>query len=1083
MKGTEEGSTSYKDMVDNSLVGIFQSNLAGEVLFVNDTLVGLMEHNSPEEMKARLTGDFYRNPSDQTALLQALKKEGRVDEFTAEVISGKGNSKFIRLSATLRGDIITGIVIDITENKRSEDALRASEEKYRVLVDNSPTGIFQSTVDGVLIFVNDALLEMFEYESAEDVISGDVFRFYKNPDDRKQIIRRLEKEKKIADVPLEMITQSGKAIFVHLSATLREGLLTGTILDVTQRILAEKELSRTRSHLRHVINTSPAVIYSCSSESGGKRKTGYTPTFVSDNIERLLGYRVDECLGNKKWWRRHLHPDDAPGAIENMKRLFEEGSLKHEYRVRHRNGDYRWIRDEMVLVMGVDGAPKEFVGSWSDVTEQKDAMIALRESEEQWRSLTENSPDYVMVLGTDLRVQLINYTLASVNAEDITGKVAYKLAQKKNQARFRRTLEGVLATGETALYSDEYISPDGEAHQFESRISAIRKDSKVAGLIVNSRDVTERHQAELALKESAEQWRSLAENTPDHIMLLDRDLVIRYLNAPGRGVTVEDVVGTTPDSHYPEEKRPEIRKIFQDVLRTGETATLYSEYRLPDGEMHYYESLISVRMIDGKAVGLTNSTRDITERRMSEDALKESEQQFRAIFENATDGICVADVKSRDIVLTNEFFRRTLGYEPGEFNLRNIAELHPEEELPQIVREFEKLVEGTISRTPDLPVLRKDGSVFYVDISASHISIAGRDCLVGFFRDITGRKQGEEALKKSEQKYRNLVDTAIVGIIQSTTDGEILFANQAVADMAGFGTVEELIAQGAIPRYKDAKQRKEWVEALKENGRVDDIEVEMLDRHGNICYGLLSAAMEGNIITSVTIDITDRVRADRELIKSRKELRNLTRKLESVREEERASIAREIHDELGQSMTALKMNLAWLRGKLLKGQEDLSEKVKSLEDIVDDNLQIVKKISSELRPTMLDDLGLAAAMEWHSQDFQKKTGIRCTLVLEPDDLEIDTDRSTTLFRIYQEAMTNIYRHAQATRVRISLSEDTGKVVLSINDNGRGIDDENITNAKSLGIVGMRERVYHWDGSVDIRRKKKGTVVTIAIPLP
>ena len=958
MKGTEEVRASYKDMVDNSLVGIFQSNLAGEVLFVNDTLVRLIEHNTPEEMKARLTGDFYRNPSNQTALLQVLKKEGRVDEFTMEVISGKGNAKFISLSAILRGDIITGIVIDVTEKKRIEDALLASEEKYRVLVENSPTGIFQSTVDGELLFVNNALLELFKYDSAEDVISSDVFRFYKNPDDRKQFIRRLEKEKKIADVPLEMITQSGQSIFVHLSATLIDGILTGTILDVTQRILAEKELSRTRSHLRHVMNSSPAVIYSCSLESGGKRQSGYVPTFVSDNIEQLLGYKSDEYLGNKKWWRRHLHPDDAPGAIENMKRLFEEGSLKHEYRVRHRNGDYRWIRDELALVMGVDGAPKEFVGSWSDVTEQKDAMIALRESEEQWRSLTENSPDYVMVLGTDLRVQFINYTLSSVSAEDIMGKVVYKMSQKKNRARFRRTLEGVLATGETALHDAEYISPDGEAHQFESRISAIRKDSKVTGLIVNSRDVTERHQAELALKESAEQWRSLVENSPDHIMLLDRDLVIRYLNVPGSGVKVKDVVGTTPDTHYPEEKRPEIRKIFRDVLRTGETATIYSEYRLPDGGMHHYESLISVRMIDGKAVGLTNSTRDITERR-----------------------------------------------------------------------------------------------------------------------------RGEEALKESEKKYRDLVDTAIVGIIQSTTDGELLFANQAVADMAGFDTVEEFVAEGAIPRYTDPQQRKEWVEALKKNGRVDDIEVEMLDRYGNICYGLLSAALEGDIITSVTIDITDRVRTSRELIKSQKELRYLTRKLESVREEERASIAREIHDELGQSMTALKMNLVWLREKLTKGQEDLSEKVKSLEDIVDDNLQIVKKISSELRPTMLDDLGLAAALEWHSQDFQKKTGIRCTLVLEPDDFELDTDRSTTLFRIYQEAMTNIFRHAQATRVRISLSDATGSVVLSINDNGKGIEDENITNAKSLGLVGMRERVHHWDGSVEIRRKKKGTAVTITIPLP
>jgi signal transduction histidine kinase len=213
------------------------------------------------------------------------------------------------------------------------------------------------------------------------------------------------------------------------------------------------------------------------------------------------------------------------------------------------------------------------------------------------------------------------------------------------------------------------------------------------------------------------------------------------------------------------------------------------------------------------------------------------------------------------------------------------------------------------------------------------------------------------------------------------------------------------------------------------------------------------------------------------------ELRNLYRHLQTVREEERANISRDIHDDLGQLLTALKIDVLWLRSKLPGGQQQLIDKASEMERHFDDAIRVVKRISSELRPVILDDLGLTAAIDWHAQEFQKRTGITCEVECGFNCGTLGHNRSTALYRIVQEALTNVCRHSGATRVKVTLTATADELVATMTDDGRGITDQQLADPLSLGLIGMRERARGLGGEVTINRLPEGgTSVSAIIPL-
>ena len=340
-------------------------------------------------------------------------------------------------------------------------------------------------------------------------------------------------------------------------------------------------------------------------------------------------------------------------------------------------------------------------------------------------------------------------------------------------------------------------------------------------------------------------------------------------------------------------------------------------------------------------------------------------------------------------------------------------------------------------------------------------------------------------LKALESSILDAVPQAIVGL----HNRRIIFANNAIKGTFGW-TRQELIGKSVTLFYRNERESEEiaryfYTTLKRQRTFVNEFYCRHKEGRDILCR--MRAARIGNKLEEQRIvityeDITEKRRSEKELESSREQLRNLSLHLQSVREKESARIAREIHEELGQSLTALQMDVSWLSSQLPDEYAHLKEKTARMEDLADATIDSVHRIISELRPILLDDLGLIPAIEWQAKEFQSRTGIACDVYVDYGDSSIDKDLATALFRIFQEALTNITRHAGASKVTVSFKQDGNNLFLEITDNGKGIKEEQLDNPGSFGIMGIRERVNLWRGTVRISGKRnKGTTVTILIP--
>jgi len=216
----------------------------------------------------------------------------------------------------------------------------------------------------------------------------------------------------------------------------------------------------------------------------------------------------------------------------------------------------------------------------------------------------------------------------------------------------------------------------------------------------------------------------------------------------------------------------------------------------------------------------------------------------------------------------------------------------------------------------------------------------------------------------------------------------------------------------------------------------------------------------------------------------REQLRALAERLQSVREEDRKQVARDLHDQIGQILTAIKMDMTWMIRHLPESEVEITARLKESIQSINDGVKAVRTICSGLRPGVLDDLGLAAAIEWQASEFSSRNGIRCEVSVPPVDLHLDGDRATATFRIFQECLTNVIRHAQAETVRISLSQEDDNILLVVKDDGIGFHESGLPNSfGSLGLLGMKERAQSCGGDVQISSSiGNGTVVSVRVPI-
>jgi PAS domain S-box-containing protein len=467
----------------------------------------------------------------------------------------------------------------------------------------------------------------------------------------------------------------------------------------------------------------------------------------------------------------------------------------------------------------------------------------------------------------------------------------------------------------------------------------------------------------------------------------------------------------------------------------------------------------------------------------------ESEARLRAIIESAMDAIVIVDARQR-IVLFNAAAEQTfrcaaadaLGAGLGRF----IAD-HP----PQPGdggRNGAAAAPGRRTGTHlALTGMRADGGEFPLDASISQARLNGVDHSVLILRDITERKQVEAALRDNERRYRTLFSQAMDGILLLDAEGNIVDVNSSFARMHGYST-EELLRMN-LSRLDTAESLALAAARIRQifRGETIGFEVEHYHQDGRIVPLDVAASaidIDGKMYAlAFHRDITERKRAEQELRRSQEALRGLSKAANNALEAERRRTARELHDELGQSLTALKMDLESMRSALPPGQPEFEERALAMHALLDGTIAATRRIAADLRPLMLDDLGLAAALDWLTQNFSKHTGIATDLVIDDTVAQVPEPIASALYRITQESLTNIAKYAQASTAEIRLESDGDWVQLQIRDNGRGIDAADQEKRGTYGLLGIRERVTLLGGTVAISGAPgRGSEVCARVPL-
>jgi len=463
------------------------------------------------------------------------------------------------------------------------------------------------------------------------------------------------------------------------------------------------------------------------------------------------------------------------------------------------------------------------------------------------------------------------------------------------------------------------------------------------------------------------------------------------------------------------------------------------------------------------------------------------------IFKSMVDALIVVNPDT-SIRTVNQATLALLAYEEGELIGKPIKIIFAEEEEEEEEELFKKsgiedLIQKGSIRNIEKTFVRKDGRKIPVLFSGSVMrdnegEIQGIVCVA---RDITGRKRAEAKLLY----YARLVESVPDAIVSSDTSFNVLSWNKAAEEMYGWRS-DEVIGK-PIVNFIPTKYVNDTSENVKRQllsgagiwaGEAIHTRRDGTTLHARTTASVLKDA-DGNVtgIVAITQDITSRKQAEEELRDSHEQLRSLSAHLQSVREDSQKLLAREIHDELGQDLTALKMDLSWMQKKLRKDQTILYEKAGVMTGLADAMIQTVKRIAARLRPAMLDDLGVAAALEWEMEEFERRTGIGCELTVEPKEIDIDPDRSTAVYRIFQEALTNIARHAKATNVEASLKVHADMIEMKIRDNGIGITEKQVASPLAFGLIGMRERVQQFGGETTVvGMKEEGTTLNVTILL-
>jgi PAS domain S-box-containing protein len=839
--------------------------------------------------------------------------------------------------------------------------------------------------------------------------------------------------------------------------------------------------------------------------------------YYSPRWKQSLGYEEHEVSDAPSEWHSRFHPEDRARAMTLLDQFLSGEALSYrlEHRLRHRDGSYRWILTEATLLRDPEGVAFRMTGSHLDITEQKRSEAALRESEERYRGVITALAEGVVVQDTEGRIVACNPSACQIlglSSDHLIGRSSLDPtwhAIHEDGLPFPGETHPVMTTLQTGVAQSNVVMgvsrPDGGTRWISINTEPlIRPDaSRPYAVVASFRDITAWKETERRLRQQKHEFRVLADNVPGFFSYIDRHYKYQFVNKAYEtffGLPAHRLVGRPLLDLMGPESFGYIKPYLEAAL-AGQSIAFEYQITRPESPARWMKvNYVPDTSIGGATRGVFALITDVTASRQAEAALRQSESTLRSFFDSGLLMMGIVELQGDEIVHVSDNAKTAafLGTTPERMRNRTSTALGvPRTIVDTWIRHYREAARTGIPVKFDYDHLH-NGPIQHFTATVCFIGRgpSGHPRFSYAVADMTEHRQASDQLRRNLNLISAIMNGTTDAVFLKSLDGRYLMVNPAAAAAVG-RTVPEMIGQTdwTVLSPESARRLVDHDRQVISAGSTHVLE-EVLDI-GGVPHTFLSTKdvyrdETGRVVGVIGIsrDITERKRVEAELQAANERYRDLSHRLIEILEQERRAIAHDLHDELGQLMTAIKLEISGLKRKL-RGDSStldvagLQARVQSSLELVDQVIDASRHAAMGLRPTHLDDLGLVAAIQWLAKDLENRADILCELVTAPDQgtLDLDETMSTGMFRIAQELLTNVARHAKASEVHISILQAAGTLVLKIEDNGIGITAEAASRSGGLGLRGVRERCCLLNGEFAIEAVAgRGTIATVKIPL-
>jgi two-component system sensor histidine kinase/response regulator len=752
-------------------------------------------------------------------------------------------------------------------------AARRADRTLQALLQASPDPILALDPEGNVLLWNSAAERAFGWKEKEVLGRPNPIVPPDKREDSDGVIQRVLRGESVAGVQVRGQRRDGIPIDLSLSgAPFRDarGRLVGVVavlVDIAERTQTEQALHAASERLKYLLESTSVAIYTA------RTSGNYGPTSITENVREMLGYEPEELTADSSFWIDHVHPEDRQRILAELPRL-EGGACVYEYRFQHKDGTYRWMRDEMRLMRDAHGNPVEIVGHWIDITERRRVEEALALSEEKFAKAFRAGPNVMSIStleeGRFLEVNDSFLRLTGYQREEVRGRTALELGFWINPDDRVRMIGELRESGRISNREIAFRMRSGQMRVglFSAEIIEVQG---VPCLLMAIEDITGRKQAEERLRQSEEDYRELAESIGDVFFAMDKDLRYTYWNKASErltGIPAQDALGKSLYELFPDIKGTRVENLYLEAMRTGQPHSFVTEYRVKGEDMAFeLNAYPSPR-------GFCVIAKDVTERKRAEEALRLSQDMFQKAFQASPDIMVVHTLSEGRHVDVNQAFLRLFGYRREEVIGRTALELGLWMDSAQRSEYLRILREQGRVRDLEICVRAASGEARTLLMSAEVIKVADQDCVVAIGKDITDRKQAEEALRASEQRYRLLFERNLAGVFRTTVDGRILDCNEAFVRLFGYSSREEMLSCQARGLYHDPADREAFLASLKNQRELTNREYCLRRKDGTSVWVLEnSTLLEGEddapaVIEGTSIDITERKRLEERFSKA-----------------------------------------------------------------------------------------------------------------------------------------------------------------------------------------------------------------------